>query len=1076
MAGAQGLEFQLVDVKFTQGLDTRTNKKLVLPGKWESLENLTLTQDFTPKRRDGMVNITVTTGNGLATFNEQLLLISGDTVSTVSSIPTLATVLPAGQYAYAGIEKTSIHRSSGTQTSPDCATGSGLTCYVWEDRNNLVAPLGIKCSVMDELTGAHFLANVDVRVSATAFCPRVVYVTGVAPFAFSAFLIFFIDGTDLVCRAIDTTIQPALTADVVLVSSVNLAGLNFDACAFGPAGIPFAAVTYGWSDGITSVRVLGASWNGVVPALSSGPTAVFLEVDVPIANLKGLAVVNTEQVAPNNVAFIYENSNGVAALAGTAAVGIDTTFTIVVPQNLIDATVPVSANPAHICGCRGSGTDMFVFTDDQGAWATAAFSPLRSIRTDLLANVLASATLTGSSTFTGAGDCSGPKGPFICGKPFIDGAQQSVVLLPVCILESYSGLPATTSSKNQQNSFFLLNGQTAAVEAKALYGTFGCPGINNNPPVVSTPCSIIHLPGNNGFDFGLVATERTILTFEDGINVSPTGLCRLEFLPKTARDGDAPIKTQLGQTTYLAGGALTGFDGVQSTELGFFLFPEGIRVANVAAGGAMTAGVHAVVAIYEWLDEAGNRYQSAPSQAVFATSALNDHLAVTIPTLLLTAKAGVSIVLFMTQAGGTILNRVLLNGASLLPIANTKAAREVTATITQSDAAIAGNELLYTQPLATQTAALPNFSPPPCKALVVHQNRLFIDAGDSPGTFRYSQAYIPNVGLQWSNALSGAVDVSGGDIVGFAELDEKVVILCSRKLFAVFGTGPAESGAFNNYSEPQEIPSDVGCSDVHSILRMPMGVIFKSPKGWYLLDRGLTVKYIGAGIAQWDAATVTSAVMLEDRQECRFTASFTTNSLNTGYAFVYDYMSDQWSVFSQTQQAYAVKDAVWWHATGRYTHASIFDGLNQDTPGAFVDAPGVTSPTSIVTIGRTYWLKLAALANFQRVRWLYLTMTCPTAAPASTFNVSVYFDDTYFGSPGEYNFNVNLGAITFPSTVIDLRHKLLRMKCKSVAFQFTETPSDATNPNTQLSGMQAMGLQIGLKRGTNKLPAGQSVG
>ena len=49
------LNFQTVDVKFTKGLDTKTQAKLVIPGKWQQLENCTLEDNGTPQRRDGSI-------------------------------------------------------------------------------------------------------------------------------------------------------------------------------------------------------------------------------------------------------------------------------------------------------------------------------------------------------------------------------------------------------------------------------------------------------------------------------------------------------------------------------------------------------------------------------------------------------------------------------------------------------------------------------------------------------------------------------------------------------------------------------------------------------------------------------------------------------------------------------------------------------------------------------------------------------------------------------------------------------------------------------------------------------------
>jgi hypothetical protein len=386
--------------------------------------------------------------------------------------------------------------------------------------------------------------------------------------------------------------------------------------------------------------------------------------------------------------------------------------------------------------------------------------------------------------------------------------------------------------------------------------------------------------------------------------------------------------------------------------------------------------------------------------------------------------------------------------------------------------------LLYTQPNQGGTT-LPNLAPAPCSVLGVHQNRLWFDKADQPGQFGYSQQYVNNLGLQCNETLGGAVHSEAGAFRGFVALDEKIIILCARKPFVIYGTGPTAAGGFSSYSEPQEIPSDVGCSEARSILKMPQGIIFKSQKGWYLLGRDLSVRYIGGGAAGYDANSVSSAVLLEDRQECRFT-SITGTQLIYSYAVHSEDGVGQWSTQTAHQDAgaYPIRDALWWPAggsSGYYVHITSTLGLNRDTPGAFADQPGNTGARGIVTTARTAFLRLGVLNGFQRVRWVNITMSAPTK-PDSTFRVDVRFDEDYQGNFGGYNFSTVLSTIGFTNGDVpyDLRHKLRHQKCKSVAFIFTETP--ANEADVVLRGMEGLALEVGLKKSVNRLRAAQGVG
>ena len=256
----------------------------------------------------------------------------------------------------------------------------------------------------------------------------------------------------------------------------------------------------------------------------------------------------------------------------------------------------------------------------------------------------------------------------------------------------------------------------------------------------------------------------------------------------------------------------------------------------------------------------------------------------------------------------------------------------------------------------------------------------------------------------------------------------------------------------------------------------PGGIIFKSDKGWYVLGRDLSTRYIGEGVSRWDEYDVSAAVMMEDRQEIRFTSS---NS--SGPTLVYSYLSDAWSVFYLGNLLHpgSVSAAVWWPATGRFVHlqpsTGVFPGLMQDTPGVYVDGAGLGGQAGFFVYARTGWLHVGSLEGFQRVRKMYMTATA-AAAPTTPLVISVDFDDMYdLDADGAYSMTVDLATITFDNiAAIDLRHKLSRMKCKSVAFSFLEGSADELL--VPLTGMQAMSLEVGIKTGVNRLPATQSVG
>lgn len=1078
------VQFQTVDVKFTQGLDNKTSKKLVVPGKWDTLINVTLSKDYALKRRDGYeVLISGQAGNGLVTRDAELLVVNGDAVSTVdSTTPAVAKQVP-GRLPFVDIAKSEVISNESNHDALDMAYGNGFTCYVWRERNSANVATGINCTVIDDASGGELVSNRVILASATASSPRVVFVAG-------AFFIFVMDTPNLQCAVIATSAPSTVGTTASIQLDANLSNKNFDAISINSTD---AFVTFVYTDGTTSVRALAVTRAGTVPAISAGPVNVVTEANVTNASIQALTCA--EYAAGGLVGVFLIHTAGGALGGGLVGTVINSaTLAVTTASALIDATVPPVASATH-CTATAIGSNMQVFTDQQSSYLSANLRPLRSVLvSSVLAAVLPAGTALRSATFRiNAAEASGPQGPFISGKAFTSGSR---TFLPLMMLENYfrplAPLGVNTDNLSTQCSFYvadMTDWSTSAgtgivrIVAGALYRVLGLidTTLGGAAPTVSTPCSTPALASG----FGIALMERGRLSLVSGVNITPVGISRVTMTPRTSSPG---LDVELGESAYLTGGQLGNYDGVQITQHGFPNFPEGIsavRVATGGAGGKLTVGVHQLVAVYEITDGAGNRHQSAPSLPVSVTVQLDsDTIAALCPTTQLPQSAGydtalstLNIVFYMTAAGGLTFYRTVSDFAT--PLTNNVAASTVGASIgtpqVMPDARLTQNELLYTQPNQAGTT-LPNIAPGPVHGIGVSQKRVWYFKSDQQ-RYGFSQEVLPNTGLQFNDALGGSIPAGVGNGVATFALDEKTILFCERKLFVVYGRGPSPSGGFNNFSEPEPIASDVGCTDARSVLETPMGLIFKSAKGFQLLRRDLSVEYIGDGVAAYDAFDVTAAVLLGDEQEARFTLGGTE-----GQTLVYSYGNlngPQWSVFHLDSPG-ALMDAVWWPTSERYVHlhksTALFPGLMQDTPGAYIDGVGAASPLLAFILARTSFLKVGALEGFQRVRWLYVTATAD-AAPTTNFAISVDFDDVYAAlTVGAYTATTDLGTIAFPSVqAVDLRHRLARQKCKSVAFTFLDAPTAGDPTKVPLTGLQAMALEIGLKKGVNRLPAAQSV-
>lgn len=1094
-----GLDFQTVNVDFTGSLDTRTNQKLRVPGKWDLLMNCVHSKDGSLSKRDGVRGLVPdVNGHGLATFDDELLAINGSSVYTTVLNPSVGAVAVTGQLPCLHVKKKEVVRATNAHDQVDCAFGLNLEVYVWREHAVVSgSTIGVYCCAIDTATRALVLK--PTLLSATGRLPRVVSVG-------DAFMFFWMQGAGP--NALYAAVyNPTTGLGPSTLLGILAGALGFDAVGFGFDAVTnfvfTGAVSYVYTDGVTSVRCSQVTYNEItlVPSVMA-TTNLITEVQVPFATICGLgmAVIGGLAGANTYAATFVASPSGGAALSGVAGSAVNDAWAPAIATLIDGGAIFTAVQPTHVAATRypvAGVSSCQVYVDgyaDNGGIGGIGVRPLRTYSVFVAGAgaaliVVSSSTIVNSVTNT---NTKALQGPFIAGCPMVIGrpagglfSYPEIIALPVY-------MAACDINGVIQSGLFLLDGVTGVVLGKAMYGqlaSYGYGAIVPSTPLVGTPTAA----RTGKATFVVPVLELGRLELLDGSNVTTSGVAAIMAtpnLPMGVADAGAwaPRHVQHGRAAFVSNGMLSSYDGVALGEADFNLFPEGLGISVTGGVGAWAAGTYEFVYVYELVDGQGQRHQSAPSPAVQLVVAANDRLTFRTPTIQLTQRTNIKHVLYGTQPNGTALNRFGTTAAPV-DIANDKTLAQSTTVVDAGPAA--SNELLYSQPFVADTT-LPNDAPGPCSTLSVHQQRLWLDLTDRDGAFRYSQQLIAGVGLQFNETLGGQLPVASGVIMGFASMDEMIIIFTERKIFRITGTGPSASGGYNGYSDPVEVPSDVGCNSSASVISIPSGVMFRSSKGWYLLTRDLSVKYIGGPIKRWDADIITSAVLMEDRQEIRISSRHTYDSNFSGaLQFCYSYVADTWSVFQVTSLTRAaaplfinslqVWDAVWWPTLGKYVSIGYYDGINQDTPGTYRDLPGTNvGGFAIGMSARSSFLHVGSLEGYQRIRWLYLTASGPTA-PATSVTFRVDYDDLYQtqnppGAPGCYlTSGLVLTAIPFANpAAVDLRHKFRRQKCKSVAITVNENPVSPGAPG--LTGFQALALQIGVKRGLNRLPPGQGVG
>ena len=537
---------------------------------------------------------------------------------------------------------------------------------------------------------------------------------------------------------------------------------------------------------------------------------------------------------------------------------------------------------------------------------------------------------------------------------------------------------------------------------------------------------------------------------------------------------------ELGESLYIAGGTLTAYDGSTVAENDFHYPPCITTTPTTPAGGtwaAYPAGApYRWAFVWEWLDAKGQIRRSAPTYYpnpgdAGPVTAANDHVRFTVNNLNLTTTTDAenvfshrpSLVMYRTVANGDVFYRVGITvgeGRATIDPATT-ADLTIDDSYTTVDDVLDDNQRLY-----TEGNVLEHEPAPACSLIVAHRNRLYVAGCEDPKEVWYSNEVVQDEAVSFSGARRFRVD-SGGDISGLASLDEKLIIFKSNAIFVVTGQGPNDTGAGNDLSDPQEIASDAGCINAHSIVKTPVGIMFQSARGFYLLSRGLQCSYIGAQVETTlaSAGVCVGAPLVEDQHHVRFACSL-------GTVFVYDYLFSRWATHTNAtaQAQYLASAAV-------IREDSLGGGTY--SPGAYVMlcnngavlhelSSSFTDPSSDF-IERTYetaWIRTAGIQGFQRVRKL-LALFRSVTDQGVTIYVGYDYETTYSRS---MTWTATQITALLSGDRAQLVYPLQVQKCEAIRFKIVDTASGTLGTG---EGMHLVGLaiEVGVKRGAMKRPA-----
>lgn len=1016
-----------INISLSQGVDTKSDPKQVIPGKLLSLQNGVLQTAEEIRKRNGYQGLPTTvtnlktissynvipsnvgSGNFLANFNNEDIL--NDGFHLYSQSPSTSSWVYKGNSPVCNLTTSPIVRNANNQTAQDCAANANAKIFAWEDSSTG----GVMLCIVDSNTGQVILNNYPV--SATGIAPKCIAISG-------RLYCFYYDSGDNILHYVywnGTSISSAANA----ATNINTTNPNFDV--------------------ITLNQTIYVAYNGTGSTVKVSSFTPFMTVTNTIS--KGEVATNciTCFSDPSNNIWIAYNNN-----VTTKAFIVDSFVSATV---LAPTAVEIIANVKNITGAV-IGTTATIFYD-------VLFTAVNGyyINSKIRMNTLTVAGVAGTAA------------------DFMRSAtlQSRAFLVPY--LTTYITHLTVVHDAYLQPSYFVVALYNTTSFAKFTVVSKICPSVAGSVPTRSQLCNAFALSSTQ-FNIALLQKDQLFLqsTTTGGVaTFTQTGVTSaiLNFSYTN------PNALQLGNNLHFGGGYLQMYDGSTVCEHGFHLYPDSKEMTFTAqtSGGHLTdSSTYGVIVVYEWVDNQGQVHQSAPSPGYSVTvgnSTTNAcSIDLVIPTLRITGKSNVNIVIYRTGANGTVYYRDNLPSS---PLANSLTANTVSYTISQADTTVIANEQLY-----TTGGEVSNIAAPASSVMCIYQNRIILIPSEDTFSWWFSKQVISGVPVEFSNVFVESIDSFAGGITACKEMDNNLILFKQNIIYPINGQGPAPNGTNNDFSSPIPLAVDTGCDNPQSLVLTQMGLMYQSPKGIYLLDRSLHDSYIGAPVEAFNSETVTSAQLIQNANQIRFTTS-------SGTALVYDYYFKQWYTFTNHAAVSSI------NTQGLFTFLSSAGLVLQETVGAYNDN-GNFIPLKFVLAP----LSLAGIQGFQRIYEMLILGTYKSPhqllvkigydfnsffSQQDYVNATVLVDQNIYGEDALYGSSTPYGGTNTP---YQWRIFFSQQKCQAISISIEDVQPLGLFTNTQglvtnLSygegySLSNIALRFGVKEGLYKLPASSAFG
>lgn len=990
------LQTQTFNYPFGMGLSTKEDPRALPVPKLSALKNGTFTEAGGIQKRYPMVSVTgaTLTIRKLAAYNDELIAFTSTEI--YSWAPALAGWVSRGTYLAAKVTERQVFNRTTEQTQCDRAELNNVVVYCWYDQS--AAFDAVFVAAMDKTSGA--VIYEPVSLGSTTMRPRLV--------ALNSKILFVMQddtATTLSCKALDVSTAALFrsTAEGAFTTISTDFSSNFDV-----AKLSSTSAVVVW-------RLNSATTSYGYASVTEGLTVTASTKVRPCTGPIGVAVT----AAQDKIAVIRQDTASTIKGDILTSGFVDSQVSKVISGSSAANRLAVAFRSVT----NSSEYRCYAFWSDSET-ATAATNYITGYNyVDTAGNVGAAATFKNRL------------GPV--SKAF---DHNGSVYVWLSFIQTASG-----TDYQVQNTNFLYRDDGLLV-AKATPSLAG--GIESAGGHIASVQSL----GSNTFAFASI-DRRIVPAGSDGLVYADRGIREVVF---TFDSNEARRTVQLGKTLYITGGQVMQFDGQGATEVGFHIAPGYLAATDSTSGSGLVAGSYTYIASLRW-DNAKGEIDRSTVVSSSTVSMANNDATINFGNVNTTLKAAAQ-----SRSEATMeIWRTPVNPSTDSPyyLVTSKDPNATGSNGFRYNDATGGAGSALTDALPDTTligleawgesgGVLENLAPPPATVIASDQDRLYL-AGISydPNLIWYSKTRGEGQIAAFHDALTVTLPATGGDITAMAVLNENLVVFKENAVYVLQGSGFDNLGGGSNFTV-RLLASDVGAQSAETVAVLPRGIMFMSDKGWFLVDRGFNVTFIGAPVEDYNSDTFLAVHVLETQHQVR--------CLSSSRILVWDYLADAWS---EWEEASRVDAAIWQNS---YYVASTTTLLKEATS----HGTDVTYSLSLTTA----WINFGDLLGFKRFTYGEILGEYRSAHRLKIELFKDYDDSTAF--------QTILWTVS-PTTVggpLQAEINPSIQKLEALKIRITDIATGSSNPPTG-EGYKITGLALdfGFKKGLHRLPAAQKV-